>query len=806
MKTDSQASIIANPKNDTVDIKDLIFRYLHYWPAMLIFMILGYVVASIYNKFGIPIYSVESSILIAEEKSPSDNLFEGAFGSGGSNLENEIGILKSYSLAEQTIDGMGINVSYFSKDFWKMSQLYGNLPIYVEAKWDKEQIVGGLFKLEVLDENSFELLVEEEGFQVYNPKDPFYKTWMGALNLPKSVFSFGEPIKGEFFNFTVNKVSINPGEVIYFSLMDTPSLALNYKNQLQARSYNSKASILAISLNTPVRRLGEDYVNRLTETYITQELKDKNRTAENTIKFIEQQLSGISDSLQLSENKLETYRSENQIFDLSAKGDMIFENLQELEKEKIQIELNIKYYKSIKDYLANNRVEDLILPSMSSQVDPLLNALIANLSELQTEKIRLTSNFSDETPRVKDINFRILNSIQTLKNNVNSTIANNEDLIADLNSRIRSIETEVNSLPETEKNLLGFERQFSLNEDLYIYLLEIKAEAQITKAGNMPKNSVLDYAKTSGQIAPNPSRNLTYGLIIGLMIPLGFIFLKDFLNVNIEDPKELEQQLKVPLVGILGRNSGEDKIPVLTSPKSTNAESFRSLRADINFLSEQKEKLTLLFTSSTSGEGKTFISINMAAVYALMGKKTILIGLDLRKPKIAEDFNMVNDKGLSSCLSSNMSWKDVVKPSGFEGLDVILSGPIPPNPAELLLQDKFGKIIKEIKENYDIVVFDCPPVGLVSETKQLFAFADINFFVFRQGFSNKGNTQVLNNLVEKGGVSKIYGILNDVHLEKKYGYGYGYSYGYGYGYGNNYSYHQDEKKTSWWKRLLKKRA
>jgi tyrosine-protein kinase Etk/Wzc len=800
MKTDFQSSIIPDPKDDTVDIKGLIFKYLQHWPALLVFMILGYVTASIYNKFGIPIYRVESTILIAQEQSLGDNLFGGAFGSGGSNLENEIGILKSYSLAEKTIDEMDINVSYFSKDFWKMSQLYGNLPIYVEAKWDKEQIVGGLFKLEVLDEDSFVLLVEEEGFQVYDPKDPFYKTWMGALILPKSVFSFGEPIKDEFFNFTVNKISANPGAVIYFRLTDTPSLALNYKNQLQATASNRQASILAISLNTPVRRLGEDYVNRLMETYITQELKEKNRTSENTINFIEQQLLGISDSLQLSENKLQTYRSENQIFDLSAKGDMIFDNLQELEKERIQIELNIKYYKTIKDYLTNNRVEDLIVPSMSSQADPLLNALIANLSELQAEKIRLTTNFSDETPRVKDVNFRILNAIQILKENVNSTIASNENLIADLNTRIKSIEAEVNSLPETEKNLLGFERQFSLNEDLYVYLLEIKAEAQITRAGNMPKNSVLDYAKTSGQIAPNPSKNLSYGLIIGLLIPLGFIFLKDFLNVSIEDPKELEQQLKVPLVGILGRNLGEDKIPVLTSPRSTNAESFRSLRADINFLSEQKDKLTLLFTSSISGEGKTFVSINMAAVYALMGKKTILIGLDLRKPKIAEDFNMVNDKGLSTCLSSNISWKDVVKPSGFEGLDVILSGPIPPNPAELLLQDKFGEIIKEIKENYDIVVFDCPPVGLVSETKQLFVFADINFFVFRQGFSNKGNTQILNNLVEKGGVSKIYGILNDVHLDKKYGYGYG------YGYGNNYGYHQDEEKSPWWKRMLKKKA
>ena len=799
MKTDSQSSAAQTSKDNIVDIKGLIFKYLYYWPYLLLFMFLGYFSAFIYNKLGVPIYLTQSTILIAEEKSLGDNLFGGGFGSGGSNLEKEIGILKSFSLAEETIDKIDINVSYFTKDFWKMTQLYGNLPIYVDAKWDKEQIVGGLFKINVIEEDNFEITAEEEGFQIYNPKDPFYKTWMGSLVLPKSVYSFGEPIQGEFFSFTVNKVSATPGTVIYFKLLDTPTLAMSYKNQLQASSQNRQASILEISMNTPVRRLGEDYLNKLMETYINRELFEKNRTAENTIKFIERQLSGISDSLQSSENKLQTYRSENQIFDLSAKGSMIFENLQELEKEKVQLELNNSYYKTIRNYLINNRVEDLIVPSMSSQADPLLNALIGNLSELQAEKIRLTTNFSDETPRVKDVNSRILNAIQTLKENVNSSISGNENLISDLSARIRSIEGEVNALPETERNLLGFERQFSLNENLYIFLLETKAQAQITKAGNMPKNSVLDAAKsTSWPVAPNPSKNLTYGIILGLLIPISFIFLKDFLNVNIEDPKELENQLKVPLIAVLGRNLGYDKIPVLTSSRSVIAESFRSLRADMSFLSQRKEKLTLLFTSSISGEGKTFVSINMASVYALMGKNTILIGLDLRKPKIAEDFNLKNDFGLSTCLSSDTSWREMVKSTGYENLDVILSGPIPPNPAELLLQDKFVEIINEIKESYDIVVFDCPPVGLVSETKQLFALADINFFVFRQGFSNKGNTQILNNLVEKGGVTKIYGILNDVHLDKKYGYGYT------YGYGNNYGYHQDEKKVSWWKRMVKK--
>jgi len=221
----------------------------------------------------------------------------------------------------------------------------------------------------------------------------------------------------------------------------------------------------------------------------------------------------------------------------------------------------------------------------------------------------------------------------------------------------------------------------------------------------------------------------------------------------------------------------------------------------MSYLSPNKEQLTILFTSSISGEGKTFASINMASVYSLLGKKTLLIGLDLRKPKIAEEFGLVNDHGMSSCLSKDIPWKEVVKKTKYENLDIILSGPIPPNPAELLLQNKFSKIMSEIKQEYDVIVLDCPPAGLVSETKELFKHSDVNFFIFRQGFSNKSNIQILNNLIEKGGVSKIYAILNDVHIDK--GYGFGYGYGYGYGYSSHYGYH-DEVQLPWWKRAMRR--
>ncbi len=807
--TTNNASQAQNPfmiqKEDEIDLKVILFNYLQYWPIIVVSMFLGILAAFLFNRYATPVYKVESTILVVDDKPTlGTDLFESAgLGmQGKSNIENEIGILKSYSLAEETVRRLDLNVAYYREDFLKKVEIYDNSPVYVKANWTKPQLVGGLFRLEVINETSFELRVEENTFQIYNPSDPFYKRGVEDFSLKKSVYSFGTPITDEFFDFTVDKTSAMPGDIVFFKLVDTPSLALRMKSNLSAVPLNKQASILTLSLETPIRRFGEEYINKLMEMYLLRELSEKNRASENTVKFIGQQLSGITDSLQFSENRLQQYRTENRTFNLSEEGTVIFQRLQELERERSETELNLKYYQTLQQYLNNNQLGDLMVPSTFGNTDLLLSNLVQQLSEMQAERVRLTANFSDQTPQVRDINTRILNVSNTLKENVNSAIRNVQSVLADLNNRIKLIEQDINLLPETERNLLGIQRQFAINESIYIYLLQKKAEAEITKAANMPKNSVLDYAK-AGQypIEPKKTTNLLIGMILGLILPIGFITVKDFLNTKIEDPKELESQIKVPLIGMIGRSTSDDNLPVLNNPRSTVTESFRSLRADMSYLSPNKNKLAILFTSSISGEGKTFVSINMASVFALMGKKTILIGLDLRKPKIAEDFNLPNDRGMSTCLSSDVPWQEVVKSSGHQDLDVILSGPIPPNPAELLLQDKFGEIVREIKAAYDVVVFDCPPVGLVSETKELFGYSDINFFVFRQGYSMKGNTHILNNLVEKGGISKIYGILNDVHIDK----GYGYSYGYGYGYGNNtYGYHE-EVELPWWKRALKRK-
>jgi tyrosine-protein kinase Etk/Wzc len=792
------------PHEDDIELKVILFNYLKYWPFIAICTLVGVLGAMLFNKYATPVYMVQSSVIVTEQPQALGSEIFDAVGMMPikNNVENEIGILKSYTLAEEAILELGLDVFYFTDELLMNSQIHSGVPVEVNVDWTHSQLVKGKFVLEILDNETFSIDPKGEEFEIFNPMDPFYKTEISEIPELNKTYSFGESIESEYLKIKIERNDAKAGDKILFQLVDTPSLGLFLKDKITVTPINKQASILNISFETPVRRMGEDYLNKLMEVYLQRELDEKNKASENTIRFIEDQLSGITDSLSFFEGNLEKYRSENKIFNLSEEGSQIFLRLQELEKDKSQAEINLRYFQTLQNYISDDNLEDIVAPSIIGNTDPLLQSLVVKISELQAEKLRLSNNFSEEAPPVREINNQIRNTKKALQENILSSIRNNNSYLQEVNSLIKKIEREINSLPETERRLLGIQRKFTVNENIYVYLLQKRAESEITRASNMPKNAILDLAR-AGQVPVFPKKiiNLVIGLAIGLIFSIGYISIRDFLNTKIEDPKELEKQIKTPLIGMIGRNQGTDPKPVLHNPRSSVTESFRNIRADMSYLSPNKEHLTILFTSSISGEGKTFASINMASVYSLLGKKTLLIGLDLRKPKIAEEFGLVNDQGMSTCLSKDMPWRAVVKKTKYENLDIILSGPIPPNPAELLLQNKFSRIMNEIKEEYDVIVLDCPPAGLVSETKELFKHSDVNFFIFRQGFSSKNNSQILNNLIEKGGVSKIYAILNDVHIDK--GYGFGYGYGYGYGYSSHYGYH-DEIQLPWWKRAMRR--
>lgn len=776
---------------DDFDLKSIFYSYVKYWPHILFTIILGVGAAYVVNKYATPIYMVEATVVLSDEKPDlTSELFSSAtMFTAKTNTENEMGILKSFSVAEAALSKLNFNVSYFREDVFGFKPLYGNTPVFVNVNWKHPQITEGLLKLVIVDDNSYQLLVEKEGFQIFNPSDPFYKTGLGNQRILEGVYKFGEEVAGEYYKFSITNITGVPGDMVFFHLIDTKSLAMDLMDNLTVLPINKQASIVRLSIETPVRRMGEDYLNKLMESFLDRELSEKNRISESTVDFINSQLSGVTDSLSFFENRLQQYRRDNRVFNLSQEGNRVFENLVDFENQRVSMSMMLKYYYQLRDYLASENVERTIAPSIGNTGDNLLNTLVASLIELQSESIKLSANFSDDTPAVRELRMKIANAKRVLSENVNSSIRNMESNVDQINQRIAVFEREASLLPETERQLVSIQRQFTINENIYVYLLEKRAEAEIQRASNYPKNSILDYARAQVKpVSPKKLVNYLIGFGLGLGIPLLLITIKNIMNSKIEDPKFLEKKKDIPFLGVIGKSKLGSSRVVLESPKSGITESFRSLRSDMSYLAPKEGNLTILFTSSISGEGKTFCSINMASVYALTDKKVILLGLDLRKPRIANDFGLSNEVGMSTYLSSNINWKSVVKKTELENLDVILSGPIPPNPAELLLQDKFTDLMAELKTVYDVIILDCPPVGLVSETKELFKYADVNIYVFRYKYSEKENFSILEGLKQKGEVSKVYTILNDFSLEK----GYGAGYGYGYGYGQDYGYYEDE--------------
>jgi capsular exopolysaccharide synthesis family protein len=342
------------------------------------------------------------------------------------------------------------------------------------------------------------------------------------------------------------------------------------------------------------------------------------------------------------------------------------------------------------------------------------------------------------------------------------------------------------SLPETEQNLIRIERQFTLSENLYTYLQEKRAEAAITKASNTVNNKIIEPATGGFKITPKPLQNYTVAFLIGILFPLILIFLKEIFRTKIEDLKFLERRLRIPILSTILLNRTDNNLVVLNQGKSGISEGFRSLRANLKYVLQRDDKITIMVTSTISGEGKTFCAVNLASVYSLTGKKTVLLGCDMRKPKIFGDFQIENKKGLSTFLSGESNdWKEVISPSGYENLDILVAGPTPPNPAELLLSVRFTALVEELKKEYDVIIMDTPPVGLVSETLDLLNHVDLTLFVFRQNYSQRTFIDSLNTLKGTKNLKSIYAVFNGVDMTKVNS-GYGYSYGYGYGYYEDY--------------------
>ena len=677
---------INQQKEESVDYKALFFKFYRYWYFFIITIFIALLIAFLFNKYTKPIYKVTTTVLVQDEKKNATmdpSSFMEGFGlfSSKKNLENEIGVLKSYTLTSRAVKELNFNVSYYAEDNFITRELYKESPITVILDSIQPQAINLRFNITFISNQKYKLEVDGENVDLYDFRE--YKKItdkkIEKISLNQT-YNFGDQVVSKYFKF---KVVLNDNYLKHtltskrmsFVFNDLESLVSEFKN-FSIEPINKEATVIEISLKGSNITKSVDFLNKLASVYINRGLERKNQIAINTILFIDDQLKGMTDSLTSTEKSLQSFRTQNVVMDFDYQTQKVVDYMKELQDQKAELVVKGKYYDYLKNYLSkkSEKIDDLLVPSAMGIEDPSLGQMILELTKTYDERSEMLAQSSTKNPYIKALDQKINSTKSTILENIKNIVNTSNIAIKDIDGRINTLTAEINKMPGTQRQLLGIQRKYKLNDEIYTYLMQKRSEAAIAKASNLPDNEIIDQAKAgdkSEPVFPKKSLNYIIALILGIVLPILYILGKDYFNDTVVERKDIEDITKVPILGHIIHNTKESKIVVAESPKSSIAESFRSVRTNLQFVTKGKEKVTILVTSDMVSEGKTFTSMNLATIFALYGKKTLLMGFDLRKPKIYQDFRLTNTEGISSFLINKSKFENIVQVSPIENLDIM---------------------------------------------------------------------------------------------------------------------------------------
>ena len=805
----------SNSPIEEIDLKEIFAKILSHWRLFAISVFVCLFVAWLVGRYTTQIYQLSALVNIKEAENPlagqSMNL---VFKWGGASdlIESHIAILKSRSHNIKVIERLNLEVGYYSTGRIKMFTRYAESPFTVEFDKSHNQILNVPFKIEFSEDlKTYRLSYGElTRFSVIN-----YQT--GASDKIKaipfnSVLKVNEWIENEACRFRVvlkkRVASIDESNHLFFQFGSYKSLVGGYIGSMNVTPQGKGSSMLNISMTGDNKSKMVSYINTSIALLAEYELIQKNKLAENTLKFVDMQMQGVVDTLKAVESELQDFRVDHQVMDLSTQANDLYTRFITLEQEKAAIILEEKYLKYLLDYLeTGDDFSSLMTPSVVGVEDPVLLNLVNNLVTLSVQRNRMRYSLQEDNPVLEQIRSEITLTRNSLRENVANLIQSTALRQRELNGRISEMRSKLSMLPGTEQSLINIRRKYELSSRQYDFLIQKRAEAELSMVGNLPDLQIIDPAEdyNEGPIRPKKSMNYLMGLLVGVFIPLAFILLRDFFNTKISSRKELEKVTKIPIIGTIGHSSGASNIVIQNGLKSAVAESFRIIRTGLNFVFKQSNEgnsssKVIVVTSSVGGEGKTFCAMNLASIISISGQKVVIIGLDMRKPKIFNDFKLSNDIGMSSYLSGQANKTEIISATSIDNLDFITAGPVPPNPSELLLSSLLPELLTDLKTKYDYIILDTPPIALVSDGLELMKYADATLYLTRQDYTQKELLGVINQQYEEGNIKNISIIFNDV-VQSAYGYGYGYNYGYNYGYGYGY-YDEEEDVKPWWKRIF----
>ncbi|WP_019037419.1 GumC family protein [Psychroflexus tropicus] len=789
----SHLNVNSTSEDSSEDLKKIVLQYLKYWPWFIICVIISVSIAFIYLRYSTNIYQTNAQVKILKDQSGLD--LSGL--SGGSplidmskvNLENERSVLKSRRIAQKVVETLNLTSSYYksgsikSLEIWEAERPFTVSWIENDSVFD---VPTPLYSVEFRSINEFE---------IQNPETKFSK-----------VFTVGEPMLVEGYPLIL---SFNPdyngditqlqGSTFNFKFRSLSQAVSSLSGRISVEPLGDRSEILDISIKGQNKQKNEDILNALIEQFNSDGIDDNRLVAKRTEEFVIERLEFLVSELDTVEGGLATFKSENDIVEIENNATALFSKSTEAELRVFEISNQLSLTKNFKDELLEQEKYEL-LPARIGITNDNINSFTDTYNEKVLERERLLISSTLENPSVKEIE----KIIEQLRRNILTTIDNYikslEISLREVKRRENEFDSNIGKLPQQEKEIRNIKRQQAVKEKLYLFLLQKREEAALSYAITAPIIKVVDYAYTQpSPVSPKSQIILLSSLVAGLVVPLGVLYILFLFDTKIKTKDQIKAYLpNMPIVAEVPQHQDKQNKIILPNDRSSLAESFRIMRTNLNFMRLKDHEHSsassevVFITSTTKGEGKTFVAINLASTLVTAGKKVLLMGCDLRNPQIHNYLNLTKDRaGVSNYLySDELSFDDLVIRNSIEtlDLDVVLSGDIPPNPAEMLMSSKFDQLLQEAKNQYDYVIIDTAPTILVTDTILISHHADITLYITRSGYTDTRLLPHIRDIQEQKKLLNMGVVINGLDESGINAYNYGYGYGYG---------EKHQKKKSW---------
>ena len=763
-----------------INVMEWVVRFLHYWYLFALGLAIAFSLAMLKNRRWIPSYYSYGTVIIKQATGyGATSLMRGfSIDEGMSNVNNQVLTLRSYDLIGRAIDSLPfLDVEYITMGRFKTRNLYHNTPFTIETTQVNERAYSILFRLDIQEDGLLTVSIDDDDSE--NPMRV-------------------ETHYGEFFETPYFAGYILPTQFLaskgrmFFRFRSRESLITEFMNRMQLNFLQQSSTVLCIGLTSETPERDCEFINKLSDIFLLQNLERKNEQAENSIRFINEQLVVLQRSLETSEGEMTAFRQENRFVDVGSYASQLMSMISGYDQQVLQLRLKETYLDYLDNYLHESIEQGTVIaPASLGLNEQMLMGLVTQLNELQIQRGELTEKNVYYAKYTRDIENVKLTLAEVLKSMRKSLEIEKQDL----KERYAEVEQNIQHLPEKELQMVAIERNYRIDDNYYTFFLQKRAESEIQKASNMPDNEILDRARTTSKLVNEKvkKKTMTTFLAVGFIIPLVLIILSELLNDKVRTPKEVDKLSKFRLIGTLRHARSQNPTLVKTSPRSGYAEMLRAMRTRIEFIVGRKEKLCICVTSAESGDGKTFMSTNLAALYGMTGKKTLLIDLDVRKPNVHTKLAVENGVGMTNYLIGECTEDELILHNENFDFDFIRAGAVPPNPGELIHSDKLHEFINKMREQYEYIVIDTSPIGQVPDALSLVADTDITIFVIRCLQTSKSFCSQALEALEEDYADKIHLVLSDIPTEGFHsGYGYGYGYGYGgrrqYGYGSRYGY------------------